>query len=162
MKKFGFTTLEFSVAISVIAMLYFFAMPRYVALQHQARITKAQSLYNTVRAAATLTKAMCLSEKSSAKSGNCNSDNGFMMFNNYKINMQNQYPEASLGAGGIIEAAQINEEKDSVSISSTGSGMFRVINIDVNGAEVGRCRVSYSAPLRMNEEARISVIIAGC
>lgn len=162
MKKVGFTILEFSVAVSIIAILYSFAMPRYVALQHQARIAKAQSLYNTVRAAATITKAMCLSEKSSAKKGNCTQTNGFVVFNNLKINMQNQYPEATLGSGGIIEAAQISEQKDSVSISSIGSGPYRMINIDINGADVGQCRVSYSAPVKESDEARIFVIIVGC
>ena len=58
----GFTIIELVITITIIAILAAIALPRYVALQSDARIAKLQAAAGSVKSAAALAKAVCLTQ----------------------------------------------------------------------------------------------------
>lgn len=73
----GFTIIELVITITIIAILAAIALPRYVALQSDARIAKLQAAAGSVKSAAALAKAVCLTQTATGSTtsllaGGCN------------------------------------------------------------------------------------------
>lgn len=142
----GFTLIELVVTISIIAILAAVALPRYIALQTQARAAKMEAIYGGIRSAAMLAHAQALATNSTA-AATVNMEGAL-------IDQVNGYPTAN--ATGIINALQLNAVNDQVTISAGGAAAGSTITIDINGATVAaNCRVSYTSAL-----ANASPIIA--
>ena len=62
----GFTLIELVVTISIIAILAAVALPRYIALQTQARTAKMQAIYGGIRSASMLAHAQAIATNSTA------------------------------------------------------------------------------------------------
>ncbi len=61
-RQAGFTLIELVVVISILALLAAFALPRFAALQTEARMAKMNGALGSVKAAATLAHALQLSQ----------------------------------------------------------------------------------------------------
>jgi MSHA pilin protein MshA len=132
----GFTLIELVVTISIIAILAAVALPRYIALQTDARTAKMQAIYGGIRSAAMLAHAQAIASNQTAAAT--------IPMEGTLITQVNGYPTAD--APGIILALQLNNVNDQVTMSAGGAAAGSTITIDINGATTpANCRVSYTS-----------------
>jgi MSHA pilin protein MshA len=109
----GFTIIELVITITIIAILAAIALPRYVALQADARVAKLQAAMGSVKSAAALAKAICLTQTATGSTtqlmaGGCNVAAGGtvgVIMDGANVLTGFSYPTAA--AGGIQVAAQL-------------------------------------------------------
>jgi MSHA pilin protein MshA len=112
-RQSGFTIIELVITITIVAILAAIALPKYVALQADARVAKLQAALGSVKAAAALAKAICLTQTAtgsttSLMAGGCNVAAGAtigVVMDGTNVLTGFSYPTAA--AGGIQVAAQL-------------------------------------------------------
>ena len=124
----GFTLIELVVVISILGLLAAFALPKFAALQAEARIAKMNGALASIKSAATLAHAVQLSKGLAA--------NTVVTLESVTIAMVNAYPAAA----SIDEAAGIATPDYSVSVS----GNTATVAADT---EHPNCAVTYTEAL---------------
>jgi MSHA pilin protein MshA len=155
----GFTLIELVIVITIIAILAAIALPRYIAVQRDARVAKMQGLYGSIRTAAALAKARCeldLAQGLTA-AGTCGNATVQVTMDGTVVDMTFRYPAAT--ATGIQAAASIDPAADGVTIAAAGG----TVTFTGNGAtDAATCVISYTAAASAAAAPAITLVTAGC
>ena len=152
--SYGFTLIELVVTISIIAILAAVALPRFINLQTQARISKTQALYGGLRSAAVLAHAQAIATNTATAGP------AVIQMEAQNVTLIHGYPTADLA--GIQTALQISNVTEDVNITPGGAAAGATLTVDVNGGTVPNCQVSYTAPIVGNGSPTIAVATGGC
>src|SRR5260221_3596202 len=113
----GFSLIELVIVIGIVGILSAIALSKYINIQSQARIAKAEAIFGSFRTAASLAKASCMVDLSGVSiSPTCTSTAGTANMDGTAVSMVNQYPDASLT--GIIAATQLNPTTDNGTVTA--------------------------------------------
>lgn len=151
----GFTLIELIIVITIIGILAAVALPRFINMQRDARIAKAQAIYGAIKSAGALAKARCELDLAQAVVGQCTSTGGQANMEGINVAMVNRYPAAT--ALGIDIATQLSAA-EGLGITGTNPRVFQI-----NGASTpATCQVSYTESSAPGNAPTIVVDTTGC
>jgi MSHA pilin protein MshA len=147
-REHGFTLIELIVVITILGILAAFAVPKFIALDGQARSATIQGLAGSVRGAAAMARGLSMA------TGNLAS----VTMEGTAVNLVNSYPDST--ATGI--AATINTSAGDFTFTagatpSTGPATFT----KVGAPTPANCVVNYT-PAAVNAAPTISTVTTGC
>ena len=150
----GFTLIELVVTLSVIAILAAMALPRYIALQTQARAAKTQAIFGGIRSASALAHAQALATNTVTAGA------AVITMEGVAVTLINGYPTADVA--GIVTATQMDPVADQIAITGGGAAAGATLTIDTVGGTAGTCTVTYQSPLAGNTSPVVATSTAGC
>lgn len=160
----GFTIIELVITITIIAVLAAIALPRYVALQSDARAAKLQGALASVKSAAALAKAVCMTQTATGATtqlmaGGCNAAAGAtvgVIMDGQNVLTGFSYPTAA--AGGIQAAAQLLGTDYTVTFAGN------VMTVQAIGASTpANCQFTYDwTPVANGAPTYTGPVITGC
>jgi len=158
----GFTLIELVIVITIIAILAAIALPKYIALQRDARVAKMQGIYGSIRSGAALAKARCeldLAVPSTvAPLPTCTAAAGTATMDGANVAMVNRYPAATLaGIGTAAGIDTVTPANDGLAIVAGPPILFRAIG----ATNAATCQVSYTAAA-LNAAPAITLATDGC
>jgi MSHA pilin protein MshA len=132
----GFTLIELVVVITILGILAAFAIPKFVALDSQARIATISGLAGSVKSAASLARGLSMATSNAA---------GPVTMEGATVTLLNSYPDPSLT--GIAAAVNSNNGAGGDFTFTAGNGSTTAATWTKNGAPTpATCAVSYTAP----------------
>ncbi len=141
----GFTLIELVVVITILGILAAFAVPKFIALDSQARIATINGLAGSVKSAASLARGMAMAMGQSGATGAVTMEGS-------AVNLANGYPDST--AAGIPMAVNTSAS-DFTYTPGAASGTWAKV-----GAP-GVCTVTYT-PAPAGGVPGVTTSTAGC
>ena len=138
----GFTLIELVVVITILGILAAFAIPKFIALDTQARAATVNALAGTVRSAAALARSLGMATGNPAS----------VTMEGSPVAMLNNYPDSP--TGGISNA--VNVSADFTYAPATG-----IWTRNNNGVAVPNCLVTYTLATATSA-AQVASTTTGC
>jgi MSHA pilin protein MshA len=184
----GFTLIELVVVITVLAILAAVALPKFVALQTDARVAKLNAARGSIGAASATVHSAFLTRGGVADTVACpggggtatNLVNGTVCTEGGTVTLANGYPASSaLGTSGIVSAAglssaafsptlaQLNLEGFGAAVAGTVTTVSVIGGTGTTGAAGARvnatCSFTYTSPVAAGASPVISAVTTtGC
>jgi MSHA pilin protein MshA len=131
-KSRGFTLIELVVVITILGILAAFAVPKFIALDSQARTATISGLAGTVKSAAALGRSMAMATQSTTS----------VTMEGATVTLLNNYPDAT--ATGIAQAVNANTTAVTGDFAFTAGNATTAAVWTKNGAPTpAGCEVTY-------------------
>jgi len=135
----GFTLIELVVVITILGILAAFAVPRFIALQAEARAASVQSLHGALRSAASMTHSMWLIRGGPT-----------VAMEGATIDMANGYPTYDDIVLTLIDSAGFNYQPLTGQFSKVGA------------ATAATCSVTYTPPAALGAAPGFIIDVSNC
>ena len=145
-KSRGFTLIELVVVITILGILAAFAVPKFIALDSQARIATVNGLAGSVKSAAALARGLAMATGSTTT----------VTMEGSTVALLNSYPDAT--NGGILLAVNVSATDFTY---APGAGAAAGVWSKVGAPTPGTCSVSYT-PAPANGTPLVAVTSTGC
>ena len=148
----GFTLIELVVVITILGILAAFAVPKFIALDGQARAATINGLAGSVRSAAALARGLAMATGASAS----------VSMEGTTVNLVNNYPDSSLtGIAGSINSN--NGAAGDFTFTAGPTAATGPATWTKNGAPTpATCVVNYTPPAAAGAAPVVTVNTAGC
>jgi MSHA pilin protein MshA len=144
----GFTLIELVVVITILGILAAFAIPKFVALDTQARVATISGLAGTVKSAAALGRSMAMATQSTT----------VVTMEGAQVTLLNDYPDAT--ATGIAQAVNANITAGTGDFAFTAGNATKAATWTKNGAPTpANCSVAYT-PAATNANGVVPPVVA--
>jgi MSHA pilin protein MshA len=148
----GFTLIELVVVITILGILAAFAVPKFIALDSQARVATVNGLAGSVKSAASLARSLDMATNAGAA--------GPVAMEGAMVALLDNYPDAT--AAGIASAVNTNTAANGDFTFTAGSGTTTAATWTKNGAPTpSGCEVTYMAAPAGGVPV-VAVAIGGC
>jgi MSHA pilin protein MshA len=145
-KSSGFTLIELVVVITILGILAAFAVPKFIALDSQARIATINGLAGSVKSAASLARGMSMA------TGAAN----VVVMEGSPVNLVNNYPDSTNNG---IPMAVNTSASDFTYNPGAAQGVWS--KVGAPGA-AGTCAVTYIPPTVAGAAPVVTVTTTGC
>ena len=151
-RQSGFTLIELVVVITILGILAAFAVPKFIALDSQARIATIDGLAGSVRSAAALARGLSMAMGTPAS----------VSMEGSTVNLVNNYPDSSLT--GIAAAVNSNNGASGDFIfTAGGTAATGPATWTKNGAPTpANCVVNYTPPAAAGAAPIVTTTTSGC
>lgn len=149
-KVSGFTLIELVVVITILGILSAFAIPKFIALDGQARVATVNGLGGTVKSAAALARALDMATAAGPTAT--------LTMEGAPVALVNSYPDST--AGGIGSAINASFSSTDFTVAYGGTGTTATWT-KVGASTPASCTVVYTAAAA-NSAPAVAITTSGC
>jgi MSHA pilin protein MshA len=148
----GFTLIELVVVITILGILAAFAVPKFIALDGQARAATVQGLAGSVRSAAALARGLAMATGATAS----------VTMEGTTVNLVNNYPDSGLtGIAGSVNSN--NGASGDFTFTAGPTAATGPATWTKNGAPTpANCVVNYTPPAAAGAAPVVTTDVTGC